>query len=149
MKTALVLMAVVALLGGCSHCCRRGATQDPAAAPESALVDGRELRLSAELWRDFQPMAPPDGQGLMAALSIGADDGLPLPGDVAISGVWVLNDKERWAPAFSGPAGMLVANLTDGPKWAPGTQVDVVVRLTRDKQAWLLRAAGVPIRRTD
>jgi hypothetical protein len=33
----------------------------------------------------------------------------------------------------------------EGPKWGPSVTVDVVVRLTDGRRAWLLRAADQPI----
>jgi len=74
---------------------------------------------------------------------------MPLPNDIAIDHVWVLNGKEQWsAKPESGATGLETA-VRNGPKWGPGIKVDVVVRLKRGKQTWLLRAAGVDIKRTD
>lgn len=150
MKHLLLLLAVVLLAANCgTSFCRRTASAGLASAPESLVTDNRTLRLQADLWRDFQPVAPPDGQPLMAALRVTADDGLPLPGGMAIDRVWVLNGSHRWSPPLSKDREQLAVHLAGGPKWGPGINVDVVVRLARGQEVWLLRAAGVPVKRTD
>ena len=148
MRISILLVGL--LLGGCgTPCCRREATAEIRSAPESAVINGRTYRLTADLWRDFQPVAPPDGQPLRAVVRVNPDDNMPLPDDVAIDRVWVVNGKEQWSPGLTDQSEKLVANLTDGPKWGPGVNVDVVVRLARGKETWLLRAEGLPITRTD
>ncbi|MBM3315659.1 hypothetical protein FJY71_07485 [candidate division WOR-3 bacterium] len=150
MKALLSITATVALLAGCgTPCCRKAGAADVSSAPESVMVDGRTFRLQADLWRDFQPIAPPDGQPLMAAVRVVADDNMPLPDDLAVDAVWVLNGGERWSPPLSERPERLAVHLADGPKWGPGISVDVVVRLARGSEAWLLRAPDVPIKRTD
>jgi len=94
-------------------------------------------------------MAPPGGQGLKAAVRVVTDPDLPLPSGVAIERLWLFYSKEQWRPALPDRAEPLVVQLADGPKWGPGVDADVVVRLKRGKDTWLLRAAGRPIKRTD
>ena len=153
-------MAVV-MLAGCGTTCRccRPATAGPASAPESVEVDGRQYTLTASLWRDFQPVAPPNGQPLAAVLKVLASDMMPLPADLAIDHVWVLNGEKQWSATADQPQGgreqsaatYLEEAVHGGPKWGPGIKVDVVVRLKRgkQKQTWLVRQAGVTIKRTD
>lgn len=138
------------LLAGCgTPCCRRDATAEIRSAPESAVIDGRTYRLTADLWRDFQPVAPPDGQPLRAVVRVNPDDNMPLPGDIAIDRAWVVNGDEQWSPGLADQSERLVVHAADGPKWGPGINVEVVVRLARGKETWLLRGSGLPIKRTD
>ena len=125
------------------------------AASERVEIDGRAYTLAASLWRDFMPMAPPDGESLIAALKVSPADAMPS-GDLAIDHVWVLNGEKQWSVAVGKPSGegqlsasQLEQSVRNGPKWGPGITVDVVVRLKLGKQTWLVRAAGVPIKRTD
>ena len=125
------------------------------AVSERVEIDGREYTLAANLWRDFMPMAPPDGESLIAALKVSPADAMPS-GDLAIDHVWVLNGEKQWSVAVAKPSGggqlpatQLEQSVRNGPKWGPGITVDVVVRLKQGKQTWLVRAAGVPIKRTD
>lgn len=150
MKNELLSFVLFLLVAGCGvPGGGPGAAAGVEAAPLSVEIDGRALRLEVDLWRDFQPVAPPDGQPLMAVARVVAEDGRFLPEDVAVSRVWVLNGREQWAPELSAAAEPMLAHMTDGPKWGPGISVDVVVRLERGGESWLLRAADQPIKRTD
>jgi len=155
---ALMCIAFVVLVVGCGTACRccRSAAASPASAPEQVRIEGREYTLAASAWRDFQPVAPPDGQPLIVAVKVSPSDMMPLPTNLAIDRVWVLNGKKQWSavpeePGDGGesPAARLESAVRGGPKWGPGIQVDVVVRLRQGRQTWLLRAAGVEIKRTD
>ncbi len=149
---ALLLAAV-----GCGAACKccRTTTDAPAAAPERVEIDGCEYTLTANAWRDFQPVAPPNGQPLAVAVWVNVTGSLSsMPQGAFIDRVWVLNGKEQWSaeperPSERGLTMSLSAVIRGGPKWGPGIAVDVVVRLKQGKQTWFVRAAGVPIKRTD
>jgi hypothetical protein len=124
-------------------------------APAEVLVGGKALTLETSLWRDFQPISPPDGKPLVAILQIKTEDGSEVPGTVRADMVWVLNGMQRWSAVpqeerrrpETSPVYELV--VRDGPKWGPGISVDVVVRLrSNDARAFLLRAADQSIRGT-
>ena len=149
MRTSLLLLIAVLLAGCSTPCCRRGSSADLTSAPETVTIDGRTFRLQAELWRDFQPVAPPDGQPMMAIARVAADDNMPLPDDIAIDRLWVLNGRKQWSAATAEQPERLTAYASGGPKWGPGINVDVVTRLARGSDTWLVRAAGVRIKRTD
>ena len=85
----------------------------------------------------------------MAVVRVVAEDELPLPEDLAVGRVWVLSGKEQWSPELSALPERPAVSLADGPKWGPGINVDVGVRLDRGSETWLLRAADQPIKRTD
>lgn len=147
LRLDIFLAAGLLLAGCCLPCCRRGPDADLSSAPASAEVDGRALRIEADLWRDFQPVAPPDGQPLRAVVRVVAADGQSPPDDVTIERLWVLKGDERWAPAVQTEGH--TAHAADGPKWGPGIEVDVVARLVRGKQSWLVRVQDVTVKRTD
>ena len=44
-------------------------TSDRALAPHIVAIAGATLRVDASLWRDFQPISPPDGKPLAAILT--------------------------------------------------------------------------------
>jgi hypothetical protein len=154
----LVCFAVLVVVAGCGTACRcsRSETASIASAPERVKIDGREYTLAANAWRDFQPVAPPDGQPLIVVVKVSPSDMMPLPSDIAIDRIWVLNGKEQWSavpeePGDRGqsPVTRLETAVRGGPKWGPGIKVDVVVRLKQGKQTWLVRAVSVDIKRTD
>jgi len=147
MRFDILFAAALLLAGGCLSSCRQNADAGVSSAPVSAEVDGRTFRVEADLWRDFQPVAPPEGQPMMAVARVVAGDGLSLPDDLTVDRLWVVKGEERWAPVIQTEGHTVHA--ADGPKWGPGIEVDVVVRLARGKQTWLVRAPDVPIKRTD
>ena len=142
------MLVVVVGCGSACRCCRRTAVA-PASAPERVEIDGREYTLTANAWRDFQPVAPPDGQPLITMVKVVAVDGMAVPVDLSVDRVWVLNGKEQWsASPEPGTIGLETA-VRNGPKWGPGIEVDVVARLKQGEQTWLVRQADVQIKRTD
>lgn len=126
-----------------------------ASLSDSGTLDGIQLRLSTFVWRDFMPITPPNGTPLMVQLIIAANDSGALPRGIHADSAWVVNGALVWAtrptnePRPPGPPTTIM--LREGPKWGPGTTVDVIVRL-RDAQggaAVLLRAVRQPIQRSD
>lgn len=147
----LLCCAVLLAVAGCGTACRccRSESSSIATAPERVEIGGREYTLTASAWRDFQPVAPPNGQPLVVVVKVSPSDMMPLPADIAIDRVWVLNGKEQWSAAPTPGATGLETAVRNGPKWGPGIKVDVVARLKQGKKTWMVRAAGVDIKRTD
>lgn len=141
-------LVVVAGCGTACRCCRSN-TASIASAPERVEIDGREYTLTANAWRDFQPIAPPDGQPLIVVVNVSPSDMMPSPADITVDRVWVLNGKKQWSAKPEQSTTPLETAVRGGPKWGPGIKVDVVVELKRGEQTWLVRAAGVDIKRTD
>ena len=147
----LLCCAVLMAAAGCGTACRccRSGTASIASAPELVQIDGREYKLTVNAWRDFQPVAPPNGQPLVVVVKVLPVDKMLVPDDLAIDHVWVLNGKEQWSAAPEPGAMRLETSVRGGPKWGPGVKVDVVARLKQGKKTWLVRAPGVDIKRTD
>jgi hypothetical protein len=130
---------------------------EPFSAPLSVTIEGQRVVLVPYLYRDFQPIAPPDGRPLIAVLRVQSADGTPLATttfrvDAALvhegSSVWIASVGEERLASPSPVYYEVVAR--DGPKWAPGTSVDVVVRI-RERSGAIqhLRATGQLIQRTE
>jgi len=141
--------------GGSSPTTPSPRPSDLAAAPTSVVLGGKTLVLDASLWRDFMPIAPPDGRPLVTVMQVRADDGSAVPATVVANMVWVLNGADVWSTLpreersrnETAPIYELVAR--DGPKWGPGITVDVVVHLhDQSGHDALLRVAGRPINGT-
>jgi hypothetical protein len=125
-------------------------------APEEVTVDGLSVRLETYLWRDFQPVAPPDGQPLIAVLRVMTTDGTPVPPTLHADQAWVIADGVSWAASVREEQGRVAGSPSfevvarDGPKWGPGIAVDVVIRLRASSGApVLLSARGQSIHRTE
>src|SRR5204862_1647212 len=125
-------------------------------APQQTTLAGVTLQLETYLWRDYQPIAPPDGEPLIAVLRVKSVDGATIPAALQADSAWVINGNLVWAtsvreerPRGTDPTFFEVV-ARDGPKWGPGIAVDVVVRL-RDGAGHqvLLQARAQWINRTD
>ena len=152
----LAALLVLDGCGGSSPTAPTPGATELAAAPTAVTVAGKSLKLETFLWRDFMPVAPPDGQPLLASLQVRTADGSDVPATVRADMVWVLNGSETWSvvpreeKSRSNTAPYYEVMARDGPKWGPGITVDVVVRLRdAEERAFLLRAPGQMIHRTD
>ena len=162
MKRFLIGIALAAIVApGCAAAGRTPAVaprpgSDVARIPERVSLAGKTLTVEALVWRDFQPITPPGGSPLMATVRIKAADGTQVPASLRAEALWVVADGKTWTPpaieeqprAQTAPDyGVMARN---GPKWEPGTAVDVVVRL-RDARGnrVLLRAPRSKVARTD
>ncbi len=119
-------------------------------APETIVIDDREYILETYMWRDFQPVAPPDGQPLIAIIWVTAVDSMAISPDIDATRIWVINDSEVWESTFSDeerpesvPEFKLEKVARNGPKWGPHITVDVVVRVIDSitDDVFLLKAA--------
>ncbi|HYM81806.1 MAG TPA: hypothetical protein VEY91_10425, partial [Candidatus Limnocylindria bacterium] len=123
-------------------------------APTTVTVGARTLALSAELWRDFMPISPPDGKPMIATLRIATEDGTGLPPGLKADSTWVLHGEHVWEtlaveqePRAAG-ASRIEILAREGPKWGPEIQVDVVVRIVdAEGRVSLLRAPNQNVAR--
>jgi hypothetical protein len=124
-------------------------------APTTVAIEGKTLTLTASLWRDFQPISPPDGKPMIAGLQVQSLDGSSVPATVTADTVWLVHGTEVWSGVAreersrqdAGPLYEVVAR--DGPKWEPGVLVDVILQL-RDARGRVsrLRVAKQLVRAT-
>jgi len=154
----LALLSLIALLAACSGSDDSHTTptaSDLTSIPQRIVVRGESLMLETYIWRDFMPIAPPDGRAMIAAVSIKTVSANPIPPGIDADSLWMFKNGDIWATAFSGedrPSDPHVLSKVarEGPLWEPGTSVDVVVRVRDNSgQTWLLKAANQTIHRTD
>ena len=105
-------------------------------SPDTVLVEGRRLWLSTYMWRDFQPISPPDGKPLIAILVITAVDTIQLPSSITSDAVWIVNNNQVWKSWLSdhnvppNSPNSIKKIAEDGPKWGPcDSCVSVIVRV--------------------
>lgn len=159
MLRILAVVVGVILTAGSTSCSGDSIT-DPSPptlenAPSRVTIGGSELKLEAYLWRDFQPVSPPDGKPLIAVLRVRTADGGRLPDGIRVDQVSIVYNDDVWSAPVeeefpSAQPSVLEVVAREGPKWQPGISVDVVVRI-RDAEGrvYWLRAADQPIHRTD
>jgi hypothetical protein len=108
-------------------------------APTTVTIAGATVVLEAALWRDFQPIAPPDGAPLIVAVRLPQST-------LSIDRIWVVFGDQIFSGTPEQTRGAAEWVLRDGPKWGPNVTVDVVARLgANGSSTQLLRAAGQPI----
>lgn len=120
-------------------------------APTFAQVGSQTLILSAHLWRDFEPPVPPGGGPLTAVFVVSTSDTASMPAVEADIG-WLVNGTEVWRAVLENSEladpypNTILKFAYNGPKWAPGTLVDVIVRV-RDAsgETYLIRAPNRPV----
>ncbi len=127
-------------------------------AAERIVIAGRTYTLETDLYRDFMPPSPPDGQPLTAIIRVTAEDRNPFPATLDADRVWVINGKEVWEESLLAVSSagdperrhQLEKIARGGPKWGPGIYVAVVVRVIENSgRDHLLRASRQFIARTD
>lgn len=129
--------------------------EDLQRAPQEIEIGDQEYVLETFLWRDFMPVSPPDGKGLIALIKVIEKNEAPIAPDLKLKYLWVINDRDVWFTAFTdetppSPDDELHRMARDGPTWAPEVQVDVVVGMTMGNGPLkFLRASDQWIYRTD
>lgn len=127
------------------------------AVPETLLVDSYELTLSTYIWRDFMPMAPPDGRPLIAIAYVTAIDTDSLETTLDADAIWLLFGNEIWkswitdetSPTGEEQQNRIVRVAREGPKWGPDVFVEAVIRvIDSGGNPHLLRASNQYINET-
>lgn len=122
-------------------------------APSDLTIDGLELNFEPFLWRDFQPISPPGGKPMIAKVTITANNGAQLPDKLDSDMIWVLYENQVWGTRytetqFEYDPTRLVKVARDGPKFGPGKDATVVIRITYNDETYLLRKSGLDIIQT-
>lgn len=120
---------------------------------EGLLIEGRQIKLNANLNRDFAPSSPANGWPLIVKVEIVASNGKNLPSGFDTDAVWVIVDGEAWGSSYSDEQfkedkSRIVKIARDGPKFGVGKKAEVIVRIHHNDNAYLLRASGQEIEQT-
>jgi len=127
------------------------------AAPDTLNIENQNIDLTTYLWRDFQPISPPDGKPLIALVFIETPDSADIPASLNPNAIYIVYNNQVWKSFFSKeerpPDELKPFRITriarDGPKWGPDVYVDVIVRILAGDKVYLLRASEQYIGRTD
>ena len=69
--------------------------------PETLVVGTQAFFLDCYLWRDFQPVSPPDGKPMIASIRLTEADSLPIEVNVRMTHLWVMYGAQRWSTSFT------------------------------------------------
>jgi hypothetical protein len=124
---------------------------DLAAVPTTVSVDGVPLVVETSLWRDFQPICPPDGYPLIAMVRVRTVGSTPLPANLTAERIALVRGDRAWVarPVRENPGNVDVpfeVVARNGPKWEPGITVEVILQFA---DSHLLRVPNQVIERTD
>jgi len=154
----LMVLIIFILISGCDIFGPKMPLETLLSAPEQIEIEGHMYILETYLWRDFMPIAPPNGNPLIALIRLTAIDSLPFPSSIDATKLWVINGGKIWEtkftdeerPQYPNRKHQLEKVARNGPKWGPGIYVDVVVRIIDGRRDfYLLRASNQYITRTD
>lgn len=152
MRRNLLFVSVLALLAGCS-----GGSVAPLptaaqlrAVPLSLGVSGKTLKGETFLWRDLMPTitepgSPAPKRGVIVLVTVKAEDNTVLPSGLSAEKLTITNGDEVWASSeveLRGDANSFGGVVRNGPEWAVGSSVDVVVDLRSTEGTQQLRAVG-------
>ena len=109
-------------------------------AVETFTIGLNSFVLDAYLWRDFQPVSPPNGKPMISLNWLICTDFVKIPSNISMVKQYVIYGDEIWeanyeneAPRPSLPEHELERISRNGPKWGPHIYVDVI-SLIRDSK---------------
>ena len=126
------------------------------AAPNVATVEQVDYIAKVYPYRNFMPVRGQAERGLIAIAQICRSDFLEIPRDLHLKRIWVFQGRDCWSAQLGeeqegyGGGVCRVAVAREGPKWEPGSKVDVVIGFTvGDSGMYIVRTATTEIERVD
>ena len=125
-------------------------------APATATVAQVDYIAKVYPYRDFMPVRGQAERGLIAIAQICRGDFLAIPRDLHLKHIWVFQGRECWSAELGeeqedfGSGVCRVAVAREGPKWQPGSKVDVVIGFViGDSGMYIVRTATTEIEQAD
>ena len=122
-------------------------------SPENIVINGDRYTLYAYLWRDFMPVAEPNGSSLMCVINITKPNGRSvLHSTTSLSKIYVVYGHQIWinddfdTHLFSDDNWEVV--IRNGPKWGPNVVVDVICEFTNEGKSYQLISKSQTINAT-
>lgn len=104
--------------------------QELRSSPQTIIIGSNYLILATYLLSDFMPIAEEDGSKLFCTSKLTDVDQVPISNSITLSKLYVIKGDEIWKTNFSkvnkNIAHILEGIASDGPKWGPDIEVDVV-----------------------
>lgn len=130
--------------------------KEPVLTIDTIIIDGINFTFHIFLWRDFQPIGPPNGTSLLAVVYLVATNVETFPVEkISCNRMMVFYQNDTWSATFVfQEAGYpnpnsLWLGASGGPKWGPFVHVDVILELIYlDKIGLYITAYNVCIWKT-
>jgi len=157
-KRLFIIMVAVSLLS-----CDREETskveilQIKEKAVDTLTIGSNSFILDAELWRDFMPISPPNGQPMVSINWLISVDSVKIPDNIRMIRQYVIYQDEIWVANYLNderppqPPYRIEKISKNGPKWGPHIYVDVIslIRDIQNSKDYYIQRRNVYVGRTD
>ena len=119
-------------------------------------IDSHDYFIDVYLWRDFQPISPPNGKNLISINWLIRADSSAIPDNIELKQQYVVYGDSLWIADYENETHQIPEYKQkkvsrNGPKWGPLVYVDVIAKVTDSKtnRDFYLKRDKVFIIRTD
>ena len=104
-------------------------------ATSSIIIDAHNYFLDTFLWRDFQPISPPNGKPLISINWLIRADSNAIPANIKLKLQYVIYGDSVWIADYTNethptPDFKQEKVSRNGPKWGPYVPVNVIAKIT-------------------
>jgi len=126
-------------------------------AYDTLFLESGTFILDAYIWRDFQPISPPNGKPMFSINWLINIDSVKIPDNIDLTKQFVINNDSIWISDYlndvrpNQPIHKIEKYSNGGPKWGPGINVDVVAQIYDSlyDKIYYLKCKNVYVSRTD
>jgi hypothetical protein len=126
-------------------------------AYDTLFLESGTFILDAYIWRDFQPISPPNGKPMFSINWLINIDSVKIPDNIDLIKQFVINTDSIWISDYlndvrpNQPIYKIEKYSNGGPKWGPGINVDVVAQIYDSlyDKIYYLKCKNVYVSRTD
>lgn len=121
-------------------------------SPTAVTINGSMLTLDAYVWRDFMPPTDSNGDPMRSTVTLNLISGPEILNDIHLVRQYVINGDEVWAADLydlSINSSSYSGTSSNGPKWGPDIEVDVVLEFTHESKTYKVLAEDIIIDKTE
>jgi len=164
----IIITAILLMSAGCFGSCAKSGNSDKNDADDflpirekavnTLTIGSNSFVLDAYLWRDFQPVSPPNGKPMISINWLVSTNLVKIPDNISMvkqyvtykDKVWV-TDYENEASDPSLPEYKLERTSRNGPEWGPDIHVDVISQIhdSQSNKDYYIKREKVYVLRTD
>lgn len=124
-------------------------------AYDTLNIESGSYLLGAYLWRDFQPISPPNGKPMYSINRLINIDSTEIPNNIDMIKQYVINKDSIWIADYyyerEAPVYIIEKVSVGGPKWGPKIYVDIISQIhdSLSNKDYYLKIKNVYVGRTD